>query len=43
LRIKTINGGYREWQAIELWLVPKGEKPPKSTPETFPGKKRKTK
>lgn len=38
-RIKTINGGYREWQAIELWLIPKGEKPPKPTPKTFPKKK----
>lgn len=39
-RIKTINGGYREWQAIELWLVPKSEKPPKPTPKTFPRKRK---
>ncbi len=38
-RLRTINGGYREWQEIELWLVPKGEKPPKPTPETFPKKR----
>lgn len=41
-RIFTINGGYREWQEIELWLIPKGEKPPKATPTTSP-KKRKSK
>ncbi|HRH45848.1 MAG TPA: hypothetical protein PKY82_29670 [Pyrinomonadaceae bacterium] len=39
-RIKTINGGYREWQEMELWFVPKSEKAPKATPKTFPKKKR---
>jgi len=37
--LKTINGGYRKWEAIELWIVPKGEKPPNPTPNTFPRKK----
>lgn len=39
-RIKTINGGYREWQEMELWFIPKGENAPKATPKTFPKKKR---
>lgn len=38
LKIITINGGYRKWQAIELWIVPKGSEIPKPKPETFPKK-----
>lgn len=39
-KIITINGGYREWQALELWIVPKGGEIPKPKPETFPKKRR---
>jgi hypothetical protein len=31
-RIKTINGGYRKWRGVELWVVPHGEPPPFSPP-----------
>ena len=43
LRVITINGGYRRFQAIEFWIVPKGVEIPKPKPETFPKKKRNTK
>ncbi len=42
-RVITINGGYRKWQAIELWIVPQGGEAPKPKPETFPKKKRNNK
>jgi len=36
-RLVVVNGGYREhWQA-ELWIVPKGEKPPAPSPTLQPG------
>lgn len=31
-KIMFINGGFREYQEIELWIVPKGIKPPNPTP-----------
>lgn len=37
-RIVMINGGFREWREIELWLVPKDGKIPNPKPETFPKK-----
>lgn len=40
-RIVLINGGYREWRTVDLWIVsPNGEKP-KLTPTTFPSKQKK--
>lgn len=38
-KVITINGGYRKWQAIELWIVSKDGNIPKSKPETFPKKR----
>lgn len=39
-RFVLINGGYKDsTRNIELWLVPKGEKPPKPKPNFFPKKK----
>ena len=31
-RIVTIDGGYREFETVELWIVPAGENAPKPTP-----------
>lgn len=35
-RIVTVNGGYRERNAYELWLVPAGATPPQPTPTVRP-------
>ncbi|HEX7958096.1 MAG TPA: PEGA domain-containing protein, partial [Pyrinomonadaceae bacterium] len=35
-RIVTINGGYREANSFELWLVPQGAEPPRPTPTLSP-------
>ena len=35
-RIRLINGGYRKWGSIELWIVPRGEHAPIPTPNSFP-------
>ncbi len=32
-----INGGYRESDYFELWLVPQGAEPPQATPTMQPG------
>jgi len=37
-RLKTIYGGNREEPEIELWFVPKGDKPPTPKPESKPKK-----
>jgi len=39
-RIITINGGYRKWQEIELWIVPNCGEIPKPKPNAFPKKRR---
>ena len=31
-RIVTVNGGYREEDCVELWVVPQGARPPQPTP-----------
>jgi hypothetical protein len=31
-RIVTVNGGFREEDCVELWIVPRGAKPPQATP-----------
>jgi PEGA domain len=31
-RIVTVNGGYREEDCVELWIVPSGAQPPQATP-----------
>lgn len=36
-RITVLNGGYREEDCVELWLVPSGAKPPQPTPTVQPG------
>lgn len=35
-RIKLIDGGYRKWAEMELWIVPRGEHAPIPTPNAFP-------
>lgn len=35
-RVKVVNGGYRKWRQVELWLVPRGEHAPIATPNAFP-------
>lgn len=35
-RIKLIDGGYRKWSQMELWIVPRGEHVPLPTPNAFP-------
>ena len=36
-RLVVVNGGYRETNAFELWLVPQGATPPPPTPTVQPG------
>jgi hypothetical protein len=36
-RLVVINGGYRESDYFELWLVPQGAEPPQATPSLQPG------
>ena len=36
-RIVVVNGGYRERNTYELWLVPAGAEPPRPTPTAGPG------
>lgn len=35
-RVRVINGGYRRWRHMELWVVPPGEHAPIPTPNAFP-------
>ena len=35
-RIRLIDGGYRRWRGVELWIVPRGEHAPVATPNSFP-------
>lgn len=35
-RIRLMDGGYRKWGTLELWIVPRGEHPPIPTPTSFP-------
>ncbi|HMG73395.1 MAG TPA: hypothetical protein VK582_07835 [Pyrinomonadaceae bacterium] len=35
-RVRLIDGGYRKWRTIELWIVPRGEDAPVPTPNSFP-------
>ncbi len=39
-RIVTLNGGFREEDCVELWLVPQGAKPPQPTPTVQAGEVR---
>ncbi len=36
-RVVVINGGYRDTDAFELWLVPQGAPPPQPSPTLQPG------
>ena len=38
-RVRLINGGYRKWRQIELWIVPPSEHAPIPTPNAFPQKR----
>lgn len=35
-RIKTVNGGYRNWRAMQLWILPRGALAPIATPNVAP-------
>jgi hypothetical protein len=35
-RIRLVDGGYRKWSEMELWIVPRGEHAPIPTPNAFP-------
>jgi hypothetical protein len=40
-RVKLVNGGYRKWRELELWVVPRGAREPIPTPNTYrPQRKR---
>jgi hypothetical protein len=39
-RIITLNGGYREEDCVELWIVPQGATPPQATPTVQAGEAR---
>jgi len=36
-RIILINGGFREEDCVEVWIVPQGATPPTATPSVLPG------
>jgi hypothetical protein len=39
-RIVTLNGGFREEDCVELWVVPRGAQPPPATPTVQAGEVR---
>ncbi|HEX8335508.1 MAG TPA: PEGA domain-containing protein [Pyrinomonadaceae bacterium] len=39
-RLVVINGGYRDSNSFELWLVPQGAEPPRPTPTVAPDARR---
>lgn len=39
-RIRLVNGGYRLWRTLDLWVVPRGAHPPVATPNTYPSRHR---
>jgi hypothetical protein len=39
-RFTVVNGGYRETDYFELWIVPQGAQPPQPTPTVQPGEVR---
>jgi hypothetical protein len=41
-RLITLNGGYREEDCVELWVVPQGATPPQATPTVQAGEARPT-
>ena len=41
-RVMTINGGYRKGRNIELWIVPRGERPPVPTPNVYPPRRKRS-
>ncbi len=41
-RIVIINGGYRQEDCVELWVVPRGAQPPQPTPTVQAGEARPT-
>ena len=41
-RIMVLNGGFREEDSVELWIVPSGAKPPQPTPTVRAGDVRRT-
>jgi hypothetical protein len=41
-RIVTVDGGFREELAVELWIVPSGATPPQATPNVDPSEVRPT-
>jgi hypothetical protein len=36
-RLVVVNGGFREEDSVELWIVPSGAKPPQATPTVKAG------
>ena len=36
-RIVIVNGGFRESDSVELWIVPRGATPPRATPTVQAG------
>jgi hypothetical protein len=36
-RIVLLNGGFREEDSVEVWIVPQGARPPQATPTLQPG------
>lgn len=38
-RIVTVNGGYRRYRAVELWIVPKGADTPVPSPTVIPSRR----
>lgn len=39
-RVTTVDGGYRRWRGVELWIVQRGEYAPIPTPNQFPSSRK---
>lgn len=35
-RVRVVDGGYRRLRALEVWIVPRGARPPVATPDAYP-------
>ncbi len=39
-RVNLVNGGYRKWREVELWIVSRGARPPIPVPNVYPPRRK---